>query len=119
LGKVLVVNKDNVVLDFIQVGYRTDVSALLVGFAFKVIYHFGGTNCIVITLKIYLAAALWFCMKKLNQTEPATFSILPFWTFFRDFYFLNFIATLALLVPRRGCKKSPRTFNLRCYISNP
>jgi hypothetical protein len=30
-------------------------------------------------------------MNSLNQTEPATFSILQFWTFFRDSYFLYFI----------------------------
>jgi hypothetical protein len=29
-------------------------------------------------------------MNRLSQTEPATFTILSFWTFFRDFYFLYF-----------------------------
>jgi hypothetical protein len=29
-------------------------------------------------------------MNRLNQTEPATFSILSFWAFFRDSYFLYF-----------------------------
>jgi hypothetical protein len=29
-------------------------------------------------------------MNRLNQTEPATFSVLPCWTFFRDSYFLYF-----------------------------
>jgi hypothetical protein len=29
-------------------------------------------------------------MNRLNQTEPATFSILPFWAFFGDSYFLYF-----------------------------
>jgi hypothetical protein len=56
-------------------------------------------------------------MNKLNQTEPATFSIVARWAFFRDSYFLYFIATSALFVPYGGCKKSPRTFNQRFYIS--
>jgi hypothetical protein len=30
-------------------------------------------------------------MNNLNQTEPATFSILPCWPFFRDSYFLYFL----------------------------
>jgi hypothetical protein len=38
-------------------------------------------------------------------TKPATFSILPFWTFFKDFSFLYYIATSALLVPCGGRKK--------------
>jgi hypothetical protein len=29
-------------------------------------------------------------MNRLNQTEPATFSILPCWAFFRDSYFHYF-----------------------------
>jgi hypothetical protein len=29
-------------------------------------------------------------MNRLNQTEPATFSIMPFWAFLRDSYFLYF-----------------------------
>jgi hypothetical protein len=29
-------------------------------------------------------------MNRLNQAEPATFSILSFWAFFRDSYFLYF-----------------------------
>jgi hypothetical protein len=29
-------------------------------------------------------------MNRLNQTEPATFSILPCWAFFRDSVFINF-----------------------------
>jgi hypothetical protein len=29
-------------------------------------------------------------MNRLNQTEPATFSILPLWDFFRDSYFSYF-----------------------------
>jgi hypothetical protein len=29
-------------------------------------------------------------MKRLNQTEPATFSIMTCWAFFRDSYFLYF-----------------------------
>jgi hypothetical protein len=33
-------------------------------------------------------------MNRLNQTEPATCSILPLWTFFRDSYFLYFKAIL-------------------------
>jgi hypothetical protein len=40
LSKVLVVNKNNVVLDFIQVGYGTDVSTLFNGLPIKTIYHF-------------------------------------------------------------------------------
>jgi hypothetical protein len=32
---------------------------------------------------------------------------------------LYFIATSALCVPCGGCKKSPRTFNQGCYISDP
>jgi hypothetical protein len=36
-------------------------------------------------------------MNRLNQTEPATFSIMPCWAFFGDSYFLYFIATSALL----------------------
>jgi hypothetical protein len=35
-------------------------------------------------------------------------------TFKKIFLFKN--ATLALFVPCEGCKKSPRTFNQRCYI---
>jgi hypothetical protein len=30
-------------------------------------------------------------MNKLNQTEHATFSVLPFWTYFSDSHFLYFI----------------------------
>jgi hypothetical protein len=30
-------------------------------------------------------------MNKLNPTEPATFLILLFWTFFRDLYFLSIL----------------------------
>jgi hypothetical protein len=30
-------------------------------------------------------------MNRLNQTEPATFSILPRWAFFRDSYFTLFL----------------------------
>jgi hypothetical protein len=58
-------------------------------------------------------------MNRFNQTEPATFSVLPSWAFFRNSYFLYFIATSTLFVPCGGCKKSPRTFNKRCYISDP
>jgi hypothetical protein len=32
-------------------------------------------------------------MNRLNQTEPATFSILPCWAFFRDSVFLYFTAS--------------------------
>jgi hypothetical protein len=32
-------------------------------------------------------------MNRLNQTEPATFSILPRWTFFGDSYFTKFYKT--------------------------
>jgi hypothetical protein len=35
-------------------------------------------------------------MNRLNQTEPATFSILPCWTFFRDSYFLYLIESETL-----------------------
>jgi hypothetical protein len=48
---------------------------------------------------------------RLNQTEPATFSILLCSTFFRDSVFLYFIVTSVLFVPCGGCKKSPSTFN--------
>jgi hypothetical protein len=58
-------------------------------------------------------------MNKLNQTEPATFSILPCWAFFRDSYFLYFIAISALFAPGGGCKKSTRTFNKWGNISDP
>jgi hypothetical protein len=51
LSKVLVVNKDNVVLDFIQVGYSTDVSTLFKGLPIKIIYHFWDTTCRVIVIK--------------------------------------------------------------------
>jgi hypothetical protein len=37
-------------------------------------------------------------MNRLNQTEPATFSILSWWAFFRDSYFLYFII-LATMIP--------------------
>jgi hypothetical protein len=30
-------------------------------------------------------------MNRLNQTEPATFSILPCWAFFRDSVFIYFV----------------------------
>jgi hypothetical protein len=33
-------------------------------------------------------------MNRLNQTEPATFSILPRWAFLRDSYFTLFDETL-------------------------
>jgi hypothetical protein len=33
-------------------------------------------------------------MNRLNQTEPATFSILPCWAFFGDSYFLYFVGTM-------------------------
>jgi hypothetical protein len=39
-------------------------------------------------------------MNRLNQTEPATFSTLLFWAFFRDSYFLYFvISTLWVRFP--------------------
>jgi hypothetical protein len=42
LSKMFVVNKDNhnVVLDFIQAGYNTDLSTLLKCLPIKFIYHF-------------------------------------------------------------------------------
>jgi hypothetical protein len=58
-------------------------------------------------------------MNRLNQTEPATFSILLCWTFFRDSVLLYFIVTSVLFVPCGGCKKSPGTFNQWCYIFDP
>ena len=58
-------------------------------------------------------------MNRLNQTEPATFSILPCWAFFRDSVFIYFMITSVLFVPCGGCKKSPRTFNQWCYIFDP
>jgi hypothetical protein len=33
-----------------------------------------------------------------HQTEPATFSILPFWTFFGNSYFLNFLVSVSMSV---------------------
>jgi hypothetical protein len=38
-----------------------------------------------------VAGSVWLSMNRLNQTEPATFSILLCWTFFRDSVFLYFI----------------------------
>jgi hypothetical protein len=58
-------------------------------------------------------------MKRVNQTESATFSILTFLNFFRNWNFLYFSATSALFVPSGGRKRSPRTFNQRSYISDP
>jgi hypothetical protein len=58
-------------------------------------------------------------MNRLNQTEPATFSILSCWTFFRNSVFLYFIVISVLFVPCGGCKKSHRTFNQWCYIFDP
>jgi hypothetical protein len=37
-------------------------------------------------------------MNRFNQTEPATFSILRFWTFFRDSYFLYFNKATPVLI---------------------
>jgi hypothetical protein len=51
-------------------------------------------------------------MNGVNQTEPATFLILPCWTLG---IVIIFIATSELSVPYGGCKKSPCTFNQRCY----
>jgi hypothetical protein len=50
-------------------------------------------------------------MNRLNQTEPATFSILTWWAFFRNSIFLYFIVTTVLFVSCRGRKNSPRTCN--------
>jgi hypothetical protein len=58
-------------------------------------------------------------MNRLNQTEPATFSILPWWTFFRNSVFIYLMITSVLFVPCGGCKKFPRTFNQWCYIFDP
>jgi hypothetical protein len=38
-------------------------------------------------------------MNRLNQTEPATFLILPLWTFFRDSYFLYFLNIMNFSIP--------------------
>jgi hypothetical protein len=58
-------------------------------------------------------------MNMLNQTEPATLSILPFWAFFRDSVFIYLMITSLLFVPCGGCKTSPHTFNQWCYIFDP
>jgi hypothetical protein len=58
-------------------------------------------------------------MNRLNQTEPATFTIVPCWAFLRDSVFLYFMVTSVLFLPFGGRKKYPRTFNQRCYIFDP
>jgi hypothetical protein len=48
-------------------------------------------------------------MNRLNETEPATFSILTCWAFFRDSYFLYFV----------GCKWYCFSFCPEANISQP
>jgi hypothetical protein len=42
------------------------------------------------TLVDYLELQRLLGLNRLNQTEPATFLIMPCWAFFRDSYFLYF-----------------------------
>jgi hypothetical protein len=46
-------------------------------------------------------------MNRLNQTEPAPFSILRFCAFFRDSVFTYFMITSVLFVPCGGCENLP------------
>jgi hypothetical protein len=48
-------------------------------------------NCLHVDVAVVVNVSLHFTvpsMNRLNQTESATFSVLPFWTFLKDSYCL-------------------------------
>jgi hypothetical protein len=62
-------------------------------------------------------------MNRLNQTEPATFSILSFWAFFRDFCLLYFFENIILCKVNEDGRKRRNTHmyvtsieQLYCFI---
>jgi hypothetical protein len=54
-------------------------------------------------------------MNRLNQTEPATFSILPCWAFFGDSVFIYFISKL-VLYSRHGIAQNAKV-RVVCWFS--
>jgi hypothetical protein len=48
----------------------------------------------------------WPSMNRLNQTGPATFSIMPCWAFSRDSYFLYFAVQLSCII---------KVFTINCF----
>jgi hypothetical protein len=78
--------------------------------------------CLLSPWKKYISCDIWkkvFFFRLRFKDFNIFFQKLPFWTLFRNSYFLYFIATLALFVPCAGCKKSLRTFNQGCYVCDP
>jgi hypothetical protein len=72
-----------------------------------------------ILLKLVLGDVIVNLHILVSSMNRLNLSLLSFWAFFRDSDFLNFIVTSMLLVPFGGRKKSPLTFNQKCYIFDP
>jgi hypothetical protein len=58
-------------------------------------------------------------MNRLNQTESATFSILPCWAFFRDSYFLLFLSQYNFRIEHRSGRKGTNIVSLSRMSCEP